>query len=374
MDNLQIRFVFDRKGQANNTQKGLLQIEVRLQKTTQKVFISTGIHLLKNQFSDKNGFSCKNHDNASLITGKATRIFREIEAFCLSEKCLSINDVKNWNKNESDIHSVIEFMKSELRKRNPTWATIEHHNVLIRRLEEFGKIKTFSDLTYMNISDFDGFLRKKINSSATLNKRHCAFRQYIRQAINMDLLKKDPYTMFKMPPKKSKEPVYLEEYEINKILEYKPVNEKLEHTRDLFIFQIFTGLAYIDMIKFDNSSVLLSEGKKIIKSNRKKTNESFISLLLPEAEKILIKYAYKLPKMTNQRYNDYLKLLQAGAGISKNLTSHVARHTYATWLLNKGIPIESVSRAMGHSSIRMTQYYARMLGKTVISDMEVLLK
>jgi site-specific recombinase XerD len=373
MDNLQIRFVFDRKRQATNTKKGLLQIEVRIQRTSKKVFISTGIHLLANQFSDKNGFVCKNHNNSILITGKATRIFREIEAFCLSEKCISILDVKNWNKNESDVHSFIEFMKTELRKRNPTWATIDHHNVLIRRLEEFEKIKTFSDLTYKNISDFDGYLRKKIKSSATLNKRHCALRQYIRQAINMDLLKKDPYSLFKMPPKKSKEPVFLEENEIYSILKYETKIEKLEHARDLFIFQIFTGLAYIDMVKFDNSSVVIVEGKKIIKSNRQKTDESFISLLLPEAEKILIKYAYKLPIISNQKYNDYLKLLQAGSGISKNLTSHVARHTYATYLLNKGIPLHSVSRAMGHSSTRMTEHYAKLLGRTVIDDMSKLL-
>jgi site-specific recombinase XerD len=77
--------------------------------------------------------------------------------------------------------------------------------------------------------------------------------------------------------------------------------------------------------------------------------------------------------LSNQKYNDYLKLLGAGAGLAKRLTSHVARHTYATYLLNKGIPIETVSRAMGHANIKQTQHYARMLGKTVIEDMKKLL-
>ena len=374
MDNLQIRFVFDRKKQATDTKKALLQIEVRVQKTSQKVFISTGIHLYKNQFSDRNGFTCRNHNNSVPITGKATRIFRQIEAFCLSDKCKSIADVKNWDKNEADTYSFIEFIKSELRKNDPSYAVIEYHNSLIRRLEEFGKIKTFSDLTYANICDLDVFLRKTIKSSATLNKRHSAVKRYVKHAANLGLIDKNPYALFKMPSKKSKAPTFLEEREIQKIKEYEPLNDKTEHVKDLFIFQCFTGLSYIDLSNFDNSYISIVNSRKVIKSSRQKTDESFISLLLPEAESILNKYAYKLPIMSNQKYNDYLKLLGTGAGIKKNLTTHVARHTYATYLLNKDIPIETVSRAMGHSNIKMTQHYAKMLGRKVVSDMERLLE
>ncbi|MDR0733238.1 MAG: hypothetical protein LBF08_04160 [Dysgonamonadaceae bacterium] len=88
MDNVQLRYVFDRLKQANNeTKRGLLQIEVRRSGTNVKKLISTGVHLYKNQFSDKNGFTCKNHDNAPAITGKVVRMFRQIEAFALSDKC-----------------------------------------------------------------------------------------------------------------------------------------------------------------------------------------------------------------------------------------------------------------------------------------------
>lgn len=374
MDNLQLRFVFDRKNIATDTKKALLQIEVRVQKTSQKVFISTGIHLYKNQFSDRNGFTCRNHNNSALITGRATRIFRQIEAFCLSDRCKSIPDVKNWNKEDIDKHSVTDFMRSQLSKSDPPRATFEHHIALIGKIEGFGKIKTFSDLTISNIVDFDLYLKNNgVKAPATLNKRHNAFRSYIKIAIYHDLCKKDPYFEFKMPSKKSKNPVFLEEWETQKIKEYEPLNDKIEHTKDLFIFQCFTGLSYIDLSTFDNSYVNVINGRKVIRSNRQKTDESFISLLLPEAESILNKYAYKLPIMSNQKYNDYLKLLATGAGVKKNLTTHVARHTYATYLLNKDIPIETVSRAMGHSNIRMTQHYAKMLGRKVVSDMEKLL-
>jgi Site-specific recombinase XerD len=374
MDNLQLRFVFDRKRQATDTKKALLQIEVRVQRTSQKVFISTGIHLFKNQFSERNGFTCRNHNNAALITGKATRIFRQIEAFCLSDKCKSISDVKNWNKENADEYSVVGFMRSQLSKSDPPRATFEHHIALIKKIEDFGKIKTFSDLTISNIFDFDLYLKNNgVKAPATLNKRHNAFRSYIKIAIYHDLCKKDPYFEFKMPSKKSKDPTYLEEVEIQQIINWKPVNEKLEKVKDLFILQCFTGLAYIDICGFDKATLKEISGVKILDGKRIKTGIRFTTVLLNEAKTILKKYDYELPIITNQKYNDYLKLLGAGVGIKKQLTTHVARHTFATYLLNKDVPIKTVSRAMGHSSVRMTEHYAQLLGKKVIKDMERLL-
>jgi len=328
MNNAQLRFVFDRLKQSSDTKKALLQIEVRLSGTNKCKLISTGIHLTKNQFSPKNGFTCKNHPNALAITGQAASLFRKIEAFVLSDKCKNLDDVQNWNKSKEETQSVIEFMKEQLEKSNPTQATYEHHSALIRKLEEFGKIKFFSDINYMNIIDFDLFMKANgVKESSTLNKRHSTFRQYIKKAIYMNLCSKDPYFEFKMPAKKGKEPTFLEQSEIDKILKYSPVSEKLQHVKDLFVFQMFTGLAFIDLMNFSIDYISEIDGMKVIRSNRTKTDEPFIALFLPEAEKIAEKYNYDLPKLSNQKYNDYLKLLGAGAELKKTLTSHVARHT-----------------------------------------------
>lgn len=369
MDNAIIRYRFDKKKEATKTKTGLLQIEVRKKDSNECTLISTGIRLTKDQFSDKNGFTCVKHPNAAGITGKARNLFYQIEAFVLSEECKSVKDAKNYNNPQKESSkSFIDFMKEELRRRDPSLATIEHHNVLIRKLEEFGEIVSFKDVTYAKIVDFDMFLRKSIKSLATLNKRHNALHYYIKQAINRDLLTKDPYTVFKKPPKKSKEPTFLTEEEINKILEYNPSDERLKGVKDMFCFQIFTGLAYVDLAHFDKSYIKVIDGTKVITSNRTKTDEMFISPLLPEAEEVLLKYKYKLPIISNQKYNDYLKLLGTGAGLTKKLTSHVARHTYATYLINKGVSLESVAKAVGHADIRMTQHYAKLLAKTVISE------
>jgi site-specific recombinase XerD len=374
MNNIQLRFLFDRKNEANSdTRKGLLQIEVRITGTNRRKLISTGIRLHRNQFSNKNGFTCRNHANAALITGNAARMFREVEAFVFSDKCTSLDDVKHWNRDETAIHSVVSFMEESLSKKNPSRATLAYHRIFINKIKSFGKFRTFADITYENISDFDTFLRRTIHSQPTLYKWHSAFKSYIVDAINRGLCRTNPYLLFKIQKGKSRTPVYLIEDEIRKIQEYGPAMERLQKVKDLFIFQCFTGMAYVDMQNFSPADISEIDGMKVIRSSRTKTDESFVSLLLPEAERIAEKYGYKLPKISNQKYNDYLKLLGTGAGITKSLTSHVARHTFATYLINRDIPIESVSKALGHASIRQTQHYARLLGKKVIHDMRKLL-
>jgi site-specific recombinase XerD len=301
-------------------------------------------------------------------------MFREVEAFVLSDKCTSLDEVKNWNRDESVIYSVISFMEKSLSKRNPSMTTLAHHRILINKIKSFGKFKTFADITYENISDFDAFLRKTVNSQPTLYKWHNAFKSYIVDAINRGICKSNPYLLFKVQKGKSRTPTYLIEDEIKKIMNYEPAVERLQKVKDLFLFQCFTGMAYVDMQNFSRTDVSEMKGMRVIRSSRTKTDESFVALLLPEAERIAEKYDYTLPRLSNQKYNDYLKLLGSGAEITKTLTSHVARHTFATYLINKNVPIESVSRALGHASIRQTQHYARLLGNKVIEDMKGLIR
>jgi len=374
MKNTMLRYVFDKKKQSSIVEVGLLQIEVRLVGTNVTSYISTGIKLTKAQFSDKNGFTCIKHPNATNLMYKARTMFNLVESFVQSDKCKEISDVRNWDKVDVCDYSVVGFIKERLKKKDPSFSVIEYHNSLIKRIEEFGKFKTFDDLTYLNLLDFDSYLRKTIKSQPTLYKRHTAFKGYVRMAIKAGLCKYDPYTDFEYKKGKSKEATFLTEEEVGLIQNFTPPSDSLKRIKDLFILQCFTGMAYVDLMAFDKSKIKMLGENKILSSTRTKTDESYISLLLPEAEAILLKYDYVLPRITNEKYNDYLKLVGAGAGLNKNLTTHVARHTYATYLLNRNIPIETVSRCMGHANIRMTQNYARMLGKKVVDDMQVLLK
>ena len=373
MENVSLRFIYDKNKRATSSKPTSLIVEVRQNGTNRAVYINTGIKLYPNQFSNKNGLVIKNHDKANMLMVKAKSIFNKVEAFAYSDECTSLQDVKNYNKTETYNKNVLDFMRRELRERNPTESVLEHHNILINALESYGKIRLFSDLTYKNIDGFDKHLRKTINSQPVLYKRHNAFKGYITKAVKLGICKSNPYDEFKYAKGKDlKEPVFLTEEEIKKIIDYEPGNDKLRKVKDLFIFQCFTGLAFVDMVNFDPGWVSNENGYNIIRGFRKKTGVMFVSLLLPEAEKVLKKYK-GLPKISNQKYNDYLGVLSSGAGISKQVTSHVARHTFATYLLNKDIPIETVSKAIGHASVKQTEHYAKLLAKKTINDMKKLL-
>jgi site-specific recombinase XerD len=240
-------------------------------------------------------------------------------------------------------------------------------------LKEFGKIKTFRDFTYDNIVEFDLHLKKTIKSSPVLYKRHGMMKRYINEAIKRKMCEYNPYDDFKVKRGKYNDPTFLEDFEIKMILDYTPEAEKIQHAKDLFIVQMFTGVSCCDIEGLDKQ-IFEMNGRDVYRSSRNKTDNSFVGLLFPQVKEVFAKYNYDLPLLSNQKYNDYLKLLAAGAGIKKNLTTHVGRHTFATYIINKGIPIESVSKAMGHSNIKQTQRYAHILGKKVIDDMSKLLE
>lgn len=383
MDTLNIRFVFDRKNQANNTDKqGLLQIEVRETGTVNKVFISTGIKLLKNQFSKKKGEvgTIKNNPNSSALNRKALRIYRDIEAFILSDKCKRLEDVKKWDTKEESTLSIITFIESELKRRDPSNSVLAQNNSLIKRIEEFGKFKTFSDFTYSNVIEFDTHLKDSGLAEPTAYKRHSLLHGYIREAINRGYCTYDPYITFRPKKGKSTDPVYLDEFELEALKNYdlseETESDSLTKVKDLFVFQCYTGLAYVDLMALKKEEIVEVEGYKVIRSNRTKTEQGFISVLLPDAIAILEKYDYKLPRISNQKYNLYLKLVGLYVKdketkepiLKKKLTTHVARHTFGTYLVNKGVPYETVARTMGHSNTRMTKHYGKMLGKTVVND------
>ena len=181
MDSLVLRFIFDRKGVTKREPKkeALIQIEVYDKISRKKKYISTGEYILRSQYSPvgTGGLSIIKHSNASIIKNRIDKTFSKIQAFVYSDKCQFLEDVDKWNK-EDDLStpSIVEFIKADLTKRNASSSSIKHSYALIKRLEEFGKIKSFSDLSYVNIEGFDFHLKKTIKSQPTLYKRHTLFK------------------------------------------------------------------------------------------------------------------------------------------------------------------------------------------------------
>ena len=155
--------------------------------------------------------------------------------------------------------------------------------------------------------------------------------------------------------------------------------QRLELVRDIFIFSCFTGLAYIDVANLTPDHIVTMDDKRWIMTKRQKTSVETNVLLLDIPRAIIAKYSHKtyrdgklFPVLTNQKTNSYLKEIADLCGIKKKLTFHLARHTFATMSLSKGVPIESVSKMLGHTNIRTTQIYARITNKKIEHDMEQL--
>lgn len=378
MDNVILSFVFDLQGVTKDNAKKEAPIHIRVWDpiTRKRKHIHTNEFILKSQYSDvgTGGLSIIKHPNAALIKARIDKIFAKVQAFVYSDKCESLDDVDKWDK-EDDLSTtnVIEFIRADLKRREVSFSVLEYNNSFIKRLEEYGRIKTFADLTYSRIEDFDLHLKKTIKSQPTLYKRHSLFKGYLEKARKRGLIERNPYDEFTFKKGKSDDPVYLIESEVKQIISYKPrgaAKESLERVRDLFIFQCYTGLSYTDLESFSRDSIQVINGQKEIHGTRNKTGVPYVVLLLPIAEDIAEKYNYTLPVISNQKYNDYLGTLIERIGIDKNVTTHTGRHTFGTYLINKGISIEAIPKIMGHTNMKQSLLYARMLGVTAINEMK----
>jgi site-specific recombinase XerD len=175
----------------------------------------------------------------------------------------------------------------------------------------------------------------------------------------------------------------LNEQELLLMAEKQIALKRLEQVRDIFLFSCYTGLAYCDVAKLTNANVVIGvDGDRWIFTNRAKTNTASKIPLLPISNSIVNKYTDHpvtsrsgklLPVMSNQRMNSYLKELADLCGFTKELTFHCARHTFATTVtLTNGVPIETVSKMLGHKSLKTTQHYAKIVDKKVSEDMRAL--
>ncbi len=202
-------------------------------------------------------------------------------------------------------------------------------------------------------------------------------------ALKMEWLEKDPFRNFKLRYNRN-ERDYLTERELDLIEGTSFMTIGLNRVKDVFLFSCYTGLSYTDLKELSTRQLLKDiKGNPWIHTKRAKTNESVKIPLLPKAREILEKYADEkkkeidgklLPVYSNQKTNKYLKYIAKSCGIHKNITFHVARHTFATTVtLSNGVPIETVSKLLGHTKLSTTQIYARVLQKKVGEDMEHLM-
>ncbi|HFK5574005.1 recombinase [Elizabethkingia anophelis] len=268
--------------------------------------------------------------------------------------------------------------------------TLTRYKTCLSHTEEFLLWKyNISDIDirkidYSFLNDFEFFLRteKRCNNNTAL-KYIMNFGKIMRICLNHGWLEKDPFMNYDSKFNEVTR-VFLNEQELEKLFIKDFKNERLSLVRDIFLFSCFTGLAYIDTKKLTTNSINTGlDGARWIFTKRQKTKTTSNIPLLSQAEHIIEKYSTHptcmnsgrlLPILSNQKMNAYLKEIADLCGVNKELTYHIARHTFATTItLSNGVSIESVSKMLGHKNIRTTQHYAKILDSKVSEDM-ILLK
>lgn len=259
----------------------------------------------------------------------------------------------------------IAYCEDALASEQLAPGTRRHKQVVIDALKTYGKIQTYGDLTAKNLMAFDKWLHNGERTDVTIYGYHKKLKKWVSELERTEQIPRNPYKLVTFNRGKSKERQPLLESELVLIREAQ-LDSRLDRVRDLFIFAAYTGLAFCDTQAFDFATMTIQEGSmSYIDGSRIKTGTKFFTPILSPAMDVLKKYDYKLPKISNQKANDYLHLIQAKLDIKKNLTFHVARHSFATLTLAHDVPIENVARMLGHEDIRTTQIYAKILRTTI---------
>lgn len=381
-----IKYIFDRKHLAAKGIQG--NIDLRITYNRKQKFIFTGVKCYPSQWND-NKQSITNSLDAmvlnEILAKMKTNVLKIINTMADSGS-IDLDAIPTLLKNKSVDKTFTQYILERMKKKNVTEYTKKAYHVFYSRFLTWGKVKYFGDVTEKNIRDFDEYLHSftwtekdrygrevtRKYSQATIGSMHKNLKAFINDAMVDGYIKENPYSTkrIKIDKGEARTELYLTLEEIKMIEDAKMPTRSLDETRDLFLFACKTALSYADLMEFDYSKVIEIDGIKLYKGKRHKTAISFSSVITKSAVAILEKYNYHLPKVPNQKYNVKLKLVADAAGIDKPISSHWARRSAAMIWLNEGVPMEVVSKILGHTNLTQTAEYAHVLDKTIVKEIK----
>lgn len=326
------------------------------------------------------------------ISANILRIQRDFE---LDKKEVSAQIILNryLGKEQSDRHTLMEVFRAHNEKCRALSGislapgTVIRYETTLRLTEEFLQKSYQKEDCYLDevtnqfIEDFEFFLKTvRRCCHNTTSKYLMNFKKIIRIALAKGWMKKGPFAQirFHLDPVERE---FLEKQELKAMLNKAISIPRLAQVRDIFCFCCLTGLAFTDVQQLKEEHLVADiHGKIWIRKARQKTKNMCNIPLLDEAQKILDRYkehpycqthGVLLPVCSNQKMNSYLKELADICGIRKNLSTHCARHTFATLTLASGATIDNVAKMLGHANVNMTRRYAKVLDSSIMRDMEV---
>ena len=386
--------VWDHRGRVPDGGNG--QLEVRVTVNRKSYYFGTGVRCRKSDFVAGRVVNCPGANGMNERIGIVyNKVLALVNACVDAGEPINTEDIRRqvWQTVEaqSDEPVFIDWLAEQVPMLGVSEGTRKHYDPLLTRLEAFGRMKRWQDVTVENIANFDAWLHcitkplsdarrkagakpEKLSDAAIYNYHKC-LKALLNRALSFGKIDANPYDRLKGKFKRGeKENVeYLTEEEMKRFEAIIfPKGSELDVVHDLFIFQMFTGLPYSDMQAFDASDYKWDGKAWKHVGERIKTGVPYVSQLLPPAVKILEKYGWEIPQLSNADYNRHLKALGQMAGIKTRLHSHLARHTFATYMLRNGVKIENVSKMLGHTNITQTQRYAKVLAESVHEEFDMI--
>ena len=383
----------------NKTRDGQAPIYVKVTVNGKSIEISLRRWILLTDWNSIKGVakgSRPEHKALNLYFEKVRKMILEIyEELQTSKKLITAQNIKSIflgeDQTEFTLCKLMDY-HNQNSTESLTHGTLKNYFTTQKYIKKYLKERLkkddvfLSELTYKFITSFEYFLRitASFNPHQPLTnngimKHMERLRKMVTMAVKLEWMEKDPFTNYKLKFSKT-ERGYLTLEELTAIENKKFTIPRLQLVQDLFIFSCYTGLSYIDTVNLTPDKINIGiDGEQWIISKRQKSDEQFKVPLLSPALAIIEKYkdhpqaiakGKLLPGMSNQKLNSYLKEIADVCGIEKNMTFHLARHTFATTVtLSNGVPLETVSKLLGHSKITTTQIYAKVIERKVSDDM-----
>lgn len=367
-----VKLVYDRRHQATPEKEGAVDLRVCFD--CKQKFLSTGVKVYPRQWDSKN--ECVKLRNDATSLNKALSDIKNDAITLLTEMSKTgyvdlarLNEIFKPKAYDLTFH---EYMKDRISKRNVSENTRERYVSFYKVfVDEYGKMKNFSDITEAGVRDYDEWLHKRVVNGhlmqqSTIYSHHKYLRLFIYDALTDGYVEKNPYQSkrIKIDHGESGQIPSLTIDQVEQI-ENLELDGFAGKTKDLFLFQCYTGLAFSDMQKFKLSNYSQDkDGNYLIKDKRTKTDTTYIFMLSEKALAIVMKYKGKIPTISNQKYNQYLKVLGQMIGVP-TLHSHMGRSTFASTCLNQGMNTDVLKHCLGHVTTFETNRYATMQDETI---------
>lgn len=379
---------------------GTAPVEVRVTVNRRAYYINTGVSVRAREWKfDK----IVNRQDADELNERVGIILSRVDGVINehmkkgTEADIDFDEVRKLVKSPDkrkrieDADDMLAWMENEIPRLGLAKGTIQHYNTLMTRLAEYGQLRRWSDLSVEAISRFDEWLHTiekrqsnveikmnkpaQIISQAGVHNYHKNFRALLSRAFKFGVIQSNPYDRIRGDIDRGDvETVEFLTDEERDHIEALELTEGrvIAAARDMFIFQCYTGMAYSDMMAFSVDKCRKDGDVLTYSAPRIKTGVWFYIQILPKALAIAEKYGGSMPNVCNEVFNRKLKNIAKDAGITKKLTTHVGRHTFATWVLRNGVPIERLAKMLGHTKIAQTQRYAKVLATDVYAEFEKL--